>query len=76
VTIFQYYASNFELDGKAENPFHGGELALRSKVVSKGLSSQWNGPKTFYQEHKFHPFHPIAPALHHKKSTNPSGLAA
>ena len=38
-------ASDFELAGKGETPFHGGEPALRPKVVSKGPSSLFNGPK-------------------------------
>jgi hypothetical protein len=64
-------ASDVELAGRTENPFHGGKIRP---------SSRWNEPRMVQLEHKIHPFHPsctrIAPKLHREISTNSTGLAA
>ncbi len=52
-------ASDFEMAGGTEYPFHGGKIRP---------SSRWSQLTAVHYEHKFHPFHPIcttvAPELH------------
>jgi len=52
-------ASDFELDGRIENPFHGGNIRP---------SSRWSQPRTVHQEHTIHPFHAYCTTIAREKT--------
>ncbi|MCJ7540203.1 MAG: hypothetical protein MUO88_11125, partial [Desulfobacterales bacterium] len=59
-------ATDFELDGKVEHPFHGGKLRP---------SSRWGKPELVHYEHKIHPFHPNCTGVAPEITINSNGLA-
>ncbi|NQS91794.1 MAG: hypothetical protein HQ574_05235 [Chloroflexi bacterium] len=60
-------ASDFELDGRTEHPFHGENPVYPLDGVDPNLSTE--SIISILST-------PFAPALHHKQTTNPTGLAA
>ena len=60
-------ASDFELDGRVENSFHGGKTRP---------SSRWSWLRLVHYEQVIHPFHPSCTTIAPETYRNLAGLAA